>query len=263
MPTATTTAVTIAGVEVQLECGGDGPPLVFLPGSDGHPGWLQYHEALAAHARVYVPTHPGCGVTPLPEWIATINDLAVFYLWMLDALQLPKVHLVGYDVGGWLAAEMATMCPQVVERLVLIDAAGLRPQRSDITDIFLLSPAEVRAATFHDPKQVPEWQRLYGHAPSPEAMDRAEAALETMVRLCWKPYMHNPRLPFLLGRIHCPTLILWGREDAIIPLECGELYRQGIAGAQLHVLENCGHCPPLEAPQACADRIHAFLGTTR
>ncbi len=259
----TTTSVTVAGVEMQCYCGGEGPPLFLLHSAEGNPGWLAHHEALAAHAQVYAPTHPGFGPTPLPEWIATINDLAVFYLWMLDTLGLSRVHLVGHGVGGWLAAEMATMCPQVVERLVLIDAAGVRPKRSDITDIFLLSPAEVRAATFHDPTQVPEWQRLYGQAPSPEELDRAEAALETVVRLCWKPYMHNPRLPFLLARLHCPTLILWGRQDAIMPLECGELYHQGIAGSQLNVLEECGHCPPLECPQACAELINNFLRTAR
>jgi pimeloyl-ACP methyl ester carboxylesterase len=80
-----------------------------------------------------------------------------------------------------------------------------------------------------------------------------------LVRLCWKPFMHEQRLPYLLPRIAQPTLLVWGREDAIIPLECGELYRQGIANARLAVLDACGHCPHIERPQVFADAVVSFL----
>jgi pimeloyl-ACP methyl ester carboxylesterase len=71
--------------------------------------------------------------------------------------------------------------------------------------------------------------------------------------------MHEPRLPFLLPRLKRPTLIVWGREDALVPLECGKLYQQHIAGARLAVLDACGHCPQLERPQAFADVVRSFL----
>jgi pimeloyl-ACP methyl ester carboxylesterase len=70
--------------------------------------------------------------------------------------------------------------------------------------------------------------------------------------------MHDPRLPFLLPRLKRPTLIVWGREDAIVPPECGELYQQGIAGSQLVLLEACGHHPHLEQPQAFTDAVRRF-----
>jgi pimeloyl-ACP methyl ester carboxylesterase len=142
---------------------------------------------------------------------------------------------------------------------VLVDAMGLKPERGEILDIFLITLAEVRARSFFDAPQVPEWQQLYDHQPKPKEDDRAEEALETLVRLCWKPYMHEPRLPFLLPRLQRPTLIVWGREDAIVPLECGELYQQHIAGSRLTVLDACGHCPHIEKPQAFADVVRPFL----
>jgi pimeloyl-ACP methyl ester carboxylesterase len=258
-PTWQEATVTVAGTDVHFYCGGEGPPLLLLHSGEGNPGWLMHHTAFAEHFRVYAPTHPGFGRSPLPDWIASVNDLAVLYLWMLDVLGLDRLHLLGHGMGGWLAAEMTTMCPHVVDRLVLVDAAGLKPQHSTILDLFLLTPLEVRAATFHDPQQVPEWQRLYGHAPTPDDIDRQEAALETLVRLCWKPYMHNPRLPFLLPRLTCPTLIVWGRHDAIMPLECGEMYQHAIADARLETLDACGHCPPLEQPQAFVEVVRSFL----
>jgi pimeloyl-ACP methyl ester carboxylesterase len=230
-----------------------------LHSAEGNPGWLLHHAALAEQFQLYAPTHPGFGLTPQLDWLVSINDLAVFYLWMLQVLGLEQVHVVGHGIGGWVAAEMATMCPQVVKRLVLIDAAGLKPQHHEILDIFLLNPSEVRAATFHNPAQVPEWQRLYGQEPTPAEADHLEVILETMVRLCWKPYMHNPRLPFLLPRLQCPTLIVWGREDAIIPLECGQMYQQHISGADLQILDDCGHCPHLEKPQALGTTVQSFL----
>ncbi|MGE3539468.1 MAG: alpha/beta fold hydrolase [Candidatus Tectimicrobiota bacterium] len=252
-------SVTVAGVNVHLYRGGEGPPLVLLHGGDVNTGWLQHHQALAEQCTVYAPSHPGFGHTPGLPWIASIADMALFYLWFLEALGLPRVHLVGHDIGGWLAADMATAAPQVVDRLVLVDAMGIKPQRGEIYDIFLATPTTVRDKSFFDPQQVPEWSQLYGTPPTPQANDRAEEALETSLRLCWKPFMHEPRLPFLLPRLKQPTLIVWGRNDAITPLECGELYRQAIRGAQLHVIEHCGHCPQIEKPQAFAEVVRSFL----
>ena len=234
-------------------------PLVFLHGGDPNPGWLQYHQALAEQFSVYAPSHPGFGHTPGLAWIATVADMALFYLWFLDAVGLTRTHLVGHDIGGWLAADMATACPHVVDRLVLVNAMGLKPQHSEIHDIFLITPDEVWSRSFFDTTRVPAWQQLYGQPPTPEAADRAEEALETLVRLCWKPYMHELRLPCLLPRITQPTLIVWGREDAITPLECGELYQKFISGSRLAVLDACGHCPQLEQPQAFANVVRSFL----
>ena len=119
----------------------------------------------------------------------------MFALWLLEELALCPVHLLGHGVGGWLAADVATLCPQVIERLVLVDAMGIKPHNTDILDIFLLTPAEVRARAFYDPAQVPEWERLYGNTPTAKEAERAEEALEMLMRICWKPYMYEPRLP--------------------------------------------------------------------
>lgn len=261
MPTLNWTqeTVTVAGIEVHVSSSGHGPPLLVLHDASNQPLDLSYLQTLAEHFQLYLPGHPGFGVTPRLEWMTCIADLAVFYLWLIEELGLPSVHLLGHAVGGWLAAEMATTCPHLVDRLVLADAMGIKPQRGEIFDLFLHTPQEIQTLAFHNPEQVPEWDRLYGHTPTPEATERAEEALETLVRLCWKPYMHNPRLPFLLPRIKRPTLIVWGREDAIAPPECGERYHQGIADSRLIVLDACGHYPHLEQPQAFTDAVLAFL----
>jgi pimeloyl-ACP methyl ester carboxylesterase len=79
-------------------------------------------------------------------------------------------------------------------------------------------------------------------------------------RLTWKPYMHNPRLPRFLPRVTNPALIVWGREDRIVPVACGEQYRRLLPHASLTVLDNCGHLPPVEHPDAFARLVLVFLG---
>jgi pimeloyl-ACP methyl ester carboxylesterase len=71
--------------------------------------------------------------------------------------------------------------------------------------------------------------------------------------------MHNPKLPHRLHRIGIPTLIVWGRQDGIVPLAHGEAYARAIAGAQLKVIDRCGHAPHLERPAEFTSMVRDFL----
>jgi pimeloyl-ACP methyl ester carboxylesterase len=77
--------------------------------------------------------------------------------------------------------------------------------------------------------------------------------------LTWKPYMYNPKLPVLLAQINIPTLLVWGRQDAIVPVECGALYQAAIPGARLTVIEQCGHSPQIEKPSAFLEAVLPFM----
>jgi pimeloyl-ACP methyl ester carboxylesterase len=255
----TDTFVEVAETKLRLLRGGQGEPLLILHGAGGNPGWLQFAQSLSGRFQVYIPDHPGFGKSDHPEWIASVPDLACFYLWALEDLGLSRVRVMGFSMGGWLAAEMAVLCPQLFERLVLVGAAGIKPTQGEITDIFLLSPAELTAKMFHDPKQAPEYEQLYGAQPTPEEQDLRTRNNEMAARITWKPYMHDPRLPSLLRRLRMPTLIVWGREDAIVPVNCAEIYHQNIRGSQLVIMEQCGHVPPIEKPQEFVNIVSEFL----
>ena len=248
-----------AGLKIHLLRGGHGRPLVLLHSVEGNLGWPAAYRELAERYEVYAPTHPGFGRSERPDWLETIADLAHFYLWFLQELNLDQVSLAGHFLGGWLAAEIAIRCPHVLDRLILIDAAGIKPRRGEITDIFLHGPEETRRLAFVDPGRVPEYSEIFDRELTPEAKEVEAQNQEMAARLCWKPYMHNRSLPYLLPRLRVPTLVVWGREDKIVPLECGERYGEAIPGARLAALDQCGHFPQLEKPGEFTRAVVEFL----
>lgn len=107
------TAITVANTQVELFTGGSGPPLVFLHGAGGSAGWQAWHEELSNAYTVYVPSQPGFNGTERPDWVYTITDVAHFNQEMIQTLGLDAYILMGSSMGGWVAAEMAAMCPRV------------------------------------------------------------------------------------------------------------------------------------------------------
>jgi len=251
--------IDIVGTKIHLRKAGQGKPLVILHSVEGSLGWRVYHRQLAEHFTVYAPSLPGFDQSQRPEWLESFSDLTRFTLWLLQELDLQKVSLLGHSMGGWLAAEMAVTCPQIVDRLVLADAAGIQPQRGEIADIFLHGQDGTRQMAFFDLKKIPEYEELFGRKPSREEREILIQNQENAIRYCWKPYMYDRSLPHLLPRLRAPTLVVWGKDDRIIPPECGERYQRTIRGARLEVLSQCGHHPHLEKTEQFVGLVREFL----
>jgi len=251
--------ISVGGIGVHTWVGGQGEPLLVLHGAGGNRGWTRWLDLVSERFTVWAPTHPGFGRSDDADWMEGIDDLARFYLWFIEAAKLGRPHLLGHSIGGWTAAEMATMSAGALARLVLVAPVGLKPERGEILDVFYYSPAQLLTMTVHDAKTVPEWQELYGRPPTPQEIEIATRNREMAARLTWKPYMHNPRLAHFLPRVTNPTLVVWGREDKIVPVACGEQYRRAIPNATLTVLERCGHLIAIEQPEAFAKLVLDFL----
>jgi pimeloyl-ACP methyl ester carboxylesterase len=254
------TTVNVNGTAVEMFSGGNGPPLVFFHGAGGSSGWQPYHEDLAAEYTVYVPSQPGFNGTEGPGWAKTINDVAQFNHMFIEALSLQNIVLMGSSMGGWVSAEMAAMDDHNIDALILVDAAGIKPVQGQIAEIFMVSADTRLQQRFHDPSQVENYEN-YVRELSPEEQLVVHSNAITASQLCWRPYLHNPSLPHYLARVDTPTLIVWGREDAIIPVECGHQFQQAINGSQLYIVDNCGHSPAIEKRSEFVSAVTTFLNS--
>ena len=261
--TSTTSAdkstLAVGDTQVEMFSGGSGPDLLYLHGAGGNPGWQSYHEELSRTHKVYVPSLPGFNGTPRPGWLSTITDMAHFMHSVAHSLGLGQHVLVGSSMGGWVAAEMAAMSHHQLTGLVLVGPVGVKPQKGEIAEVFMVG-ADTRAKLmFHDTSQVANYDEYVRELTQEEA-NTDHSNREMASRLCWRPYMHNPSLLHYLNKVATPALIIWGRQDAIVPVECGELYRQALGNATLKVIDNCGHSPQIEKPQEFQTILGEFLG---
>jgi pimeloyl-ACP methyl ester carboxylesterase len=257
----TETRVDAAGTSIELRRGGKGAPLLFIHGEFGVPGWLESFALLAEHYDVIVPSLPGYGRSARPDWIMGVHDLAAWVTWLARDLDLrTPVNIVGCSLGGWVAAEIATVAPQSIGKLVLVGAMGIKPDDGEIFDYFLESgPTGLRRA-FHRPDQSAEFKRYWGHDLTPEEADLVEQHREMTCRVAWKPYMHSLTLRHLLPGVRTPTLVVWGEDDTIVPRNSGEIYARVIPRARLATIPGCGHMPEMEKPAEFAQLVRDFIG---
>ena len=252
--------LNIAGTTLDLVKGGSGQPLLILHDEIGHPGWLSFQETLSQRNTLYVPHHPGFGTSERLDWIMNIRDMAAWYLRALDEMGLGAVPVVGFSLGGWIAAEMAVMCPHQFNKMVLVGPMGVRPATGEIMDMFLMVVKNFITAGFHQPGNTPEFQVICPDEPTPEQAETWEIARVQASTLGWRPYMHDMSLPHLLPRLQTlPTLVICGKEDAVVPVSASEAYRDAIPGSRLEVMEGCGHRPEVENPGEFVQLVQGFL----
>jgi len=251
---------TVAGVRVEWIEKGAGPPILFLHPGIGIAPDAPVLERLAARGRVFAPSHPGFGRSEQPKDMTTVDDLAYFYLDLMDELRLEQVTLVGVSFGGWIAAEIAVKSCARIARLVLADPLGIKVgarDERDIADMFAMTEADFLAHAYAAPEaQKRDYKSMSEADLLPIARNR-----EAMARYGWQPYMHDPKLKQRLHRVRVPTLVLWGEADRIAAPDYGRAYAAALPAARFELVPRAGHFPHVEAPDAFASRVLAFMET--
>ena len=169
MKTANRSEVTVSGHKVEIHKGGSGPALLWLHGGEGFGTYDPTTSPLAEKFTVYAPSHPGFFGTERPEWVYTINDVAHFTKDLVQELGLDDYVLVGHSIGGWIAAEMAAMDQHNLKGLVIIDSAGVRPEKGEITEVFMVSDDARLKLGFHNMEQVPNFDAFTAERSPEEA----------------------------------------------------------------------------------------------
>jgi len=253
--THTEHTIQVAGLTLRYLTGGAGRPMLVLHHSTGNPGWIPFYERLAERATVYVPDMPGYGQSTRPEWAREPRDLAIVLLQALTRLELGHATLIGLGFGGFVAAEMATMSQERIDRLVLVGAPGLQPREGEILDQMMVDFHEYVMAGFRDEDA---FRRAFGDDARRTFKELWDYSREMTARLTWKPYMFSRRLAPLLREVTTPTLVLHGAEDTIVPIDVARQYAEALPNARLEVAPNVGHLMEYEDPAGISERIAAF-----
>ena len=246
--------------EIQLVEGGSGPDLLYLHGEHGFSGWAPFIDALAENFHVYAPAHPGVADSIGLEELDDCWDLVLFYEELMTGLGIEGAGVVGHSYGGMVAAELAAHRKDLVSRLALVASLGLWRDEVPTLDFFTLTPSEEVKAFCFDPESEAA-KSAFAMPSDPEA--RKEAMIEraktlsSIGKFIWP--IPDRGLPKRAHRIGAPTLLVWGDSDKIVPPEYGNAFQDLIAGSELQVIENCGHLPQYERPEAFVSAVSAFM----
>jgi pimeloyl-ACP methyl ester carboxylesterase len=181
----------------------------------------------------------------------------MYYLDVLDAVYSSPVHVVGHSLGGWIAAEAAIRNTSRFASLTLLAPAGIRLKGTPPGDSFIWSAEESARNRFHDQGLA---EAVLAAPPFDEAqLDEQLHNQLAAARFGWEPRWFNPDLEKWLHRIDVPTHVVWGVQDKILPSAYARLWGERVSGAEVTMIDACGHIPQVEKAPIVADKVIAFL----
>ena len=266
--------IDVVGARVNYVEMGEGSPIIFVHGLSGAwQNWLETLPHFARTHRVIALDLPGFGASPMPPWEISIPSYGRFVRDFCERVGVDRCSLVGNSMGGFIATEVAITDPERVDELTLVSAAGVtwaRARREPAAVIARMG----RAATpvllrfhmsgirrqrlrkgyfqgvFFDPDSIRRemlWENVVPALNSPGYYD----ALTTL----WG-YDIRDRLE----EIGVPTLIVWGRNDRVVPVPAAVSYKKRIGeNAELVIFDRCGHVPQIERPVRFNRMLERFL----
>jgi pimeloyl-ACP methyl ester carboxylesterase len=266
--------VDVVGARVNYVEMGEGPPLVLVHGLSGAwQNWLETIPHFARTHRVVALDLPGFGASPMPPWDISIPAYGRFLRDFCERLGIGRCSLIGNSMGGFIATEVAITDHDRVDDLVLVSAAGITWARARQEPAAMIARVG-RAATpffmrFH--MQGIRRRRLrHGYFQGvffdPDAI-RREMLWENVVPALQSPGYYDAMttlwgydIRHRLEEIEVPTLIVWGRNDRLVPVPAALSYKKRIGdNAELVIFDHCGHVPQLERPVRFNRVVEDFL----
>lgn len=228
---------------------GNGPTVIFLHGMVGtSTDWGYSLGPISRKFHVIAVDQIGFGHSSKPPIKYTIRNFVDFLREFMRVRHIPKAVIVGNSFGGWIALDFAAMYPDLVNRLVLVDASGLdAPVHHNV-------PVDMNPSTEAGMGKL--WRTLFYNKKlvTPEMVDYSwrhrtkDGERETIKRLVACLVKGNEFEDSKVTSIKARTLLIWGRNDRILPLEFGERLQKALPGSSLVVIKKCGHVPQLEKP---------------
>ena len=242
---------------VQVLEGGSGPDLVFLHGHAGLAEDDPFLLALARRFHVRAPLLPGYGASEEAPDIRDMLDVTLHSFDVIEGLGLSKPILAGHGLGGMIAAEMAAVAPNDIDRLCLIASAGLWLDDHPAPDLFSLLPRELPALMFHDVEAGTQLMTSNIDISDPAFLLPFLVTNARQLGMAGRFLFPIPErgLKDRIHRIKARTLLVWGDSDRIYPAPYAHAFKSSLKHADLVIIPNAGHMLTLEHPEAVAAAV--------
>lgn len=254
------TSITVPNIgdfNVDVFDTGSGKPLVYLHGYERHPGSASFLRRLATSRRVIAPELPGYGTSEGVEHFTDVHDVALYLRAFLGSLDVDRVDVIGHSLGGMFAAELATIAPDRIGKLVLVDPFGVwyddKPAVNPFGDV-----KKALSAKWHGdaPKDEPSNFIADPNEPHAKILQSARS-LGTATKFMWP--MPDRGLRRRLPYIGAKTLVVRGSSDGFVPSEYAEEFVRLIPNAALTHIDEAGHYPMIEQEDAFVSVVNDFL----
>ena len=253
--------IDVGGLEVAYRRKGSGPATVFLHGAGGTRMWLPFYERLSESVDLVAPEHPGFGDTPAADWVEGFDDLVLHYRTVLDALELDRIHLIGFSLGGWISANLAIYYPERLKSLTLISPGGLRVPEAPMADFMRMPPEQIGDILLNG--QTLDYLDYFPDPHDIDAAIRGYGEASMFARLAW-----NPRYDYRLDRrvpgVTLPALVIEPDDDRLVPNAHAKRWAELLPNARLEKVKGkpgkpTGHLLMIQQPDATAAAITRFI----
>ena len=250
-------------LRLHVKVAGSGPPVVFFHPLSGLT-WDPLLDRLAERHTVYAPEHPGTspGDPRAIDEVRTFGELLLVYDELISALGLERPAAVGQSFGGMVAADLAATFPRLLSRLILLSPVGLWRDDAPIPLMEMVAgpPEDIPGYLFAHPDSATAEAMLAPPGDSsliPAAIAQAAWNIGCTTKFAWPIADHG--LGRRLHRVAVPTLIVWGRDDALVPVAYADEFGSRIAGSKVEILDDCGHVVQADQPARTWTAISDFL----
>ncbi|MFH1657250.1 MAG: alpha/beta hydrolase [bacterium] len=245
----------IRGVETHYKVLGQGRAVLVLHGWGASPdSWQSVQEILSGQGfKVICPDFPGFGQSETPTRAWSLNDYLAWLIEFIDFLKLEKPIVVGHSFGGRVAIRLSVAHPDIINKLILIGSAGIKPELS-LKQAMILKMAKLGRTLFPSEKLRSAARRVfYSFLRHKDYVNAKPVMRKTMQNVLAED------LSSLLPQIQTETLLVWGEKDRMVPLQFARIFAKEIKGSELKIIPGVGHSPQREVPQQTAAIILEFL----
>jgi pimeloyl-ACP methyl ester carboxylesterase len=249
---------TILGLRVALCDEGAGQPLLFLHGGGSKLDWRANLKPLSQRFRVVAPDLPGFGMSEKPERDYTLAFYEQFLEQLVKDMGGARIALVGHSMGGLLAARFAAAHPDIVDRLILVAPMGFGPQIHPairLMQVPVIGPLLGRPSLSGTRRLLQTLiakrelitEGLVRETLELQSQPGAARAFASIFGKLVRPLRGVvARIPESIAALGPRTMVIWGKQDALIPCRHIDIARERLPGGRFLVFEGCGHFPQLE-----------------